>query len=150
MANQTGLEQLDDRRKRAERQVPRPHHARAAVATTTAEPAGPAVADQVPTRPASAEVGPLPVTLAAAQGAETASGPASESVTGRQRARRFRQTQVLFDARADAHLTELKKRAVMADVDLSASGILRRALDEYVETHGYDGIVTWFAEHGRP
>jgi len=56
---------------------------------------------------------------------------------------------VHLDDRADSHLTELKKRAVMGEVDLSASGVLRRALEEYVERHGYDGIVAWFAEHGR-
>lgn len=54
-----------------------------------------------------------------------------------------------LDDRADGHLTKLKKRAVMAEVDLSASAVLRQALNEYVERHGYDDIVAWFAEHRR-
>jgi len=41
------------------------------------------------------------------------------------------------------------QRAVLAEVDLSASAVLRQALSEYVERHGYDGVVAWFAEHGR-
>ena len=42
-------------------------------------------------------------------------------------------------------------RAVLAEVDLSASAVLRQALNEYVERRGYDGVVAWFAEaeHGR-
>jgi len=30
-----------------------------------------------------------------------------------------------------------------------ASAVLRQALNEYVERHGYDGVVAWFAAHGR-
>jgi len=41
------------------------------------------------------------------------------------------------------------QRAVLAEVDLSASAVLRQALNEYVERHGYDGVLAWFAEHGR-
>jgi len=37
----------------------------------------------------------------------------------------------------------------MAEVDLSASAVLRQALIEYVERHGYDGVAAWFAGHGR-
>ena len=36
-----------------------------------------------------------------------------------------------------------------AEVDLSASPVLRQALNGYVERHGYDGVVAWFAAHGR-
>jgi len=41
------------------------------------------------------------------------------------------------------------QRAVMAEVHLSASAMLRQALSEYVERHSYDGVVAWFAERGR-
>lgn len=149
MANQAGLDQLDARRKRAERQVPKPHHAKAPVAAVAGEPPVTAVEDLSQKRPATAETTSPAVALATGLVAEVAAAQAAEPIGDRQRTRRFRQTQVLFDARADAHLNELKKRAVMAEVDLSASGILRRALHEYVETHGYDAIVAWFAEHGR-
>lgn len=149
MANQAGLDQLDARRKRAERQVPKPHHAKAPVAAVAAQPPVAAVDERTQKKPVATETTSSPVTLASDPVTGAASVPTSEPVNDRQRTRRFRQTQVLFDARADAHLSELKKRAVMAEVDLSASAILRRALDEYVEAHGYDGIVTWFAEHPR-
>jgi len=38
---------------------------------------------------------------------------------------------------------------VVAEVDLSASAVLRQALNEYVERHGYNCVVAWFAERGR-
>jgi len=41
------------------------------------------------------------------------------------------------------------QQAVMAEVDLSASAVLRQALNKYVDRHGYDGVVAWCAEHGR-
>jgi hypothetical protein len=149
VANQTGLDQLDARRQRAARQVPTPHHAKARVAT--AEPAVETASDAAPTplsvNKTAPETTPEPVSPAPARTPKAA--PAPESAAAPQRKPRFRQTQVLFDARADAHLSELKKRAVMADVDLSASAVLRRALEEYVEAHSYDEIVAWFAEHGR-
>ncbi len=148
MANQAGLDQLDARRKRAERQIPKPHHAKAPV--TIVEPPGAAVENAALTPPAAPDtpVAP-PVASAPAPVTKTATAPAPQPAGAPQRKPRSRQTQVLLDARADAHLSELKKRGVMAEVDLSASAILRRALEEYVEAHGYDGIVAWFAEHGR-
>jgi hypothetical protein len=58
---------------------------------------------------------------------------------------------VHLDETADEHLTELRKRAVMADVDLSASAVLRLGLSELVERHGYDGIVKLFeADDSQP
>jgi len=41
------------------------------------------------------------------------------------------------------------QRAVMAEVDLSASAVLRQALNECVERQGYNCVVAWFAEPGR-
>lgn len=145
MANQAGIDQLDARRKRAERQVPKPHHAKAPVSATAGEPA-PAVDEE---RPGAIEATSSLVAPTEPPVAKVVSAPAPEPTAAPQRKPRARQTQVLFDARADSHLSEVKKRAVMADVDLSASAVLRKALDEYVEAHGYDGIVAWFAEHGR-
>ncbi len=148
MANQAGLDQLDARRKRAERQVPKPHHAKAPV--TSVEPPAAAADEAAPTPPTAPESpAPPPLASAPARVTNDAPAPAPDPAATPQRKPRSRQTQVLFDARADAHLSELKKRAVMAEVDLSASAVLRRALDEYVETHGYDRIVAWFGEHGR-
>ncbi len=147
MANQAGLDQLDARRKRAERQVPKPHHAKAPVVAPE-PPAAPAV-DEGPAQPTAPETAPSPVAPATAPAVKAASAATSEPAAPRQRKPGFRQTQVLFDTRADAHLSALKKHAVMADVSLSASAVMRQALEEYVEAHGYDGIVAWFAEHGR-
>jgi len=41
------------------------------------------------------------------------------------------------------------QRAVMAEVDLCGSAVLRQALNEYLERHGYDSVVARFAERGR-
>lgn len=144
MADQAGLQELEERRRR-KRQVPKPQHAKAIV--SPGEPAAearttPATHDEEPAPPAPAEVVPKAV-------ATTTPGPEAAASLPLRRRTRLRQTQVHLDDRADSHLTELKKRAVMGEVDLSASGVLRRALEEYVERHGYDGIVAWFAEHGR-
>jgi hypothetical protein len=69
---------------------------------------------------------------------------------------RVRATQVHLDQASEDHLRELRKRAVLADVDLTQSAVLRLALAELVEHHGYDRIVRMFAEdeptirRGRP
>ena len=61
-----------------------------------------------------------------------------------------------LDEIAEEHLTELRKRAVVGEVDLTASAVMRLALAELVERHGYDRIVRMFAEddvrlrRGRP
>jgi len=38
------------------------------------------------------------------------------------------------------------QRAGLAEVDLSASAVLRQALDSSVERYGYDGVVAWLAQ----
>jgi hypothetical protein len=69
---------------------------------------------------------------------------------------RVRATQVHLDEIAEEHLTELRKRAVVGEVDFTASAVMRLALAELVERHGYDRIVRMFAEddvrlrRGRP
>jgi hypothetical protein len=73
-----------------------------------------------------------------------------------QRRSRVRATQVHLDQVSEDHLRELRKRAVLADIDLTQSAVLRLALAELVEHHGYDRIVRMFAEdeptirRGRP
>jgi len=37
------------------------------------------------------------------------------------------------------------QRAGLAEVDLSASAVLRQALDSSVERYGYAGVVAWLA-----
>lgn len=147
MADRTGLDQLDARRKRVERRVPTPRHTKAPV---VAAPEA-AVADlELAAVPAASETPSAALeTPPVAPVVTPPSVVSPTSAVGRQGKTRSRQTQVLFDARADAHLNALKKHAVMADVSLSTSAVLRQALEEYVEARGYDGIVTWFAEHGR-
>lgn len=61
---------------------------------------------------------------------------------------RVRATQVHLDEAADDHLTELRKRAVLADVDMTASAVLRLALSELVQHYGYDRIVAMVADDG--
>ena len=101
-------------------------------------------ATSAPAEPAGLAALPAPPGVV---GAPVTAG--DSAATPLRRRSRLRQTQVHLDDRADGHLTALKKRAVMAEVDLSASAVLRQALSEYVERHGYDGVVAWFAEHGR-
>jgi hypothetical protein len=137
-----GLDQLDQRRKTAttpKRYVPEPKHEKAPtnraaslraptmaqkpVAAETREPAGPVV-----TEPPAAKQAPLAVP---------------------QRRSRVRPTQVHLDEASEEHLATLKKRAVLADVNLSASAVLRQALAEFVERHGYDDIINTFAADDR-
>lgn len=142
MADQAGLQELEDRRTRRTRQVPKPQHTKAAVSPSAPAAAAGATADAEP-------VAVAPPAASLVTPPEPAAPPEVAAAPTPRRRSRLRQTQVHLDDRADGHLTELKKRAVMAEVDLSASAVLRQALEEYVERHGYDGIVARFAEHGR-
>lgn len=141
MADQSGLQELESRRRRT-RQVPKPQHAKAAVSNSN-----PQVQEPPMTSASAAVEGRAPTV--SAETVDTAVVPPQPAAAPLRRRSRLRQTQVHLDDRADSHLTELKKRAVMGEVDMSASAVLRQALEEYVERHGYDGIVTWFALHGR-
>ncbi len=144
MADQAGLQELEARRRRT-RQVPRPQHPKASLINNEPTvPEAPPLATSAPAEPA--KLASLPVPPEVVDAPVTAGDSAAAPLRRRSR---LRQTQVHLDDRADGHLTELKKRAVMAEVDLSASAVLRQALSEYVERHGYDGVVAWFAEHGR-
>jgi hypothetical protein len=137
-----GLDQLDERRKTAakpRRYVPEPKHEKAAttrndVAPTPVTPPPAAAVDQPPD-PAPAVVEPP---------------AATERPLGvPQRRSRVRPTQVHLDEASEEHLAALKKLAVLADVTLSASAVLRQALAEYVERHGYDEIINIFAADDR-
>lgn len=141
MADQVGLQELEARRRRT-RQVPKPQHTKANV--TGEEPPVPEAPVEAMSARTEEVAPPSPI-----QAVDTAATPTEPAPSPPRRRSRLRQTQVHLDDRADGHLTELKKRAVMGEVDLSASAVLRQALNEYVERHGYDGIVAWFAEHGR-
>ena len=124
MADQAGLEQLDQRRaaatapNRPERLVPTPKHRKAAVTPTT-----PATE---PALPKAAEVTP--------------EGPTS--VTAPRRRSRVRPTQVHLDEASEAHLAALKRQAVVAGAPFTASAALRLALHELIEAHGYDGVLS--------
>lgn len=72
------------------------------------------------------------------------------------RRQRVRATQVHLDELSEDHLNNIKKRAVLTDVDLTNSAVLRLALAELVDRYGYERIVAMF-EHdegrvrrGRP
>jgi len=143
VADQAGLQELEARRRRT-RQVPKPQHPKASLINSEPTvPEAPPLTSSAPAEPAKLAASPVPP--------EVVNAPvtAGDAATPLRRRSRLRQTQVHLDDRADGQLTELKKRAVMAEVDLSASAVLRQALNEYVERHGYDGVVAWFAERGR-
>ncbi len=64
---------------------------------------------------------------------------------------RVRPTQVHLDEASEDHLMAIRKRAVLIDVAVTNSAVLRLALAELVERHGHDGVVTLFAEdENRP
>lgn len=150
MAPPDGLDALEQRRadRAGKRRLPPARHPKVEAPRSeepAAEGAESAPAPEVPAEPASVTPpGPSRATERAAK-PEPAAEPAAR------RRSRVRATQVHLDEAADEHLTELRKRAVMADVDLSASAILRLGLSELVERLGYDGIVELFAsDESRP
>ena len=150
-----GLDALDRRRAQANgRRMPPARHPKAprAAATATTVPeahiavdlpvSGERAAEKIPRKPVEA---PQPVPVVE-----------NRQETPQRRRSRVRATQVHLDEIADNHLTELRKRAVLSEVDLTSSAILRLALSELVDRHGYDGIVSIFANddgrlrRGRP
>lgn len=146
MSDLTGLDQLEQRQQvassRAKRHVPPAKHPKAPIKRSP-EGAG-TQEESSPTRPERREPSAAPT------GAEAQSPPVLR------RRSRVRPTQVHLDETAEDHLSALKKRAVNADVALTASAVLRMALAELVERYGYDRIVEMFAEDasqlrpGRP
>jgi hypothetical protein len=153
MALADGLDALDQRRaaRSTKRRLPPARHPKAAAAPADIQPAGQASAPAV-----EPEITPPGPTEASPDAAETSAGAQRLPEPVPRRRSRVRATQVHLDERADDHLTELRKRAVLADVDLTSSAVLRLALTEFVDRHGYDGIVRLFAEddsrirRGRP
>ncbi len=140
-----GMDELLARREvgKSRRYVPNPKHPKAAI--PAAQPAADLTTDHISTT-AEAVAGP-DLAEAGEQG--------SEQPVLRRRSR-VRPTQVHLDEASEDHLTAIRKRAVMADVPISNSAVLRLALAELVERHSYDRIVTLFAEDanqprpGRP
>ena len=156
-----GLVQLVDQRARRTggRGLPPPQHRKAEPATGS-EPAA-VSASEPPTE--DGIVGVVAPTLAdeeqsAHQVSARAAAPApnAEPIGVPRRRSRVRPTQVHLDDVSEEHLTELRKRAVMADVDLTQSAVVRMALAELVDRYGYDRIVSMFADtepgirRGRP
>lgn len=156
--SESGLHQMDELRQRARRQVPPVRHPPKRQPAPAAEPppAAPAEAADnagepvVDLRDSAAD--PLPASVDAPRQAQ-ADDPVERPVRRRQR---VRATQVHLDELSEEHLSNLKKRAVLADVDLTNSAVLRLALAELVERHGYDRIVAMFEQdqgrlrRGRP
>lgn len=161
--SESGLQQMDELRERARRQVPPVRHPpKRAVSSAGAEPA-PAPAEGAD-KTRAAEADPPVVDLRdvpasrPAPATEEGSSAQPEAVPERpvRRRQRVRATQVHLDELSEDHLSTLKKRAVLADVDLTNSAVLRLALAEFVERHGYDRIVAMFEQdqgrlrRGRP
>lgn len=157
-----GLAELRAQRSRrtAGRGLPAPQHPKA---EPVPEPEPdvderPTVASAQPSAPAEdARDGPEPSASKTADRVGSAAVAEPEPpLAPVQRRSRVRATQVHLDQVSEDHLRELRKRAVLADVDLTQSAVLRLALAELVERHGYDRIVRIFAEdeptirRGRP
>lgn len=154
--SESGLEQMDELRQRARRQVPPVRHPRKPPVPSVKENPAPAP-EQETTRT------PEPVvdlrdtsTDPPSSSIDRESSPDGSTERPVRRRQRVRATQVHLDELSEDHLTNIKKRAVLADVDLTNSAVLRLALAELVDRHGYDRIVTMF-EHdegrvrrGRP
>jgi hypothetical protein len=149
MADLVGLDQLEQRRSaaasgRAKRNVPPAKHPKAAVQ----HPAEAAVVAEEHT--ARRVAGPQ-ATEPEPANTETDSPPAPV-----RRRSRVRPTQVHLDEASEEHLASLKKLAVMSDVALTSSAVLRMALAELVERYSYQRIVEMFADDphqprpGRP
>lgn len=149
-----GLDQMAERRARAKRPVPVVKHRR--VATSPGEAPQTAEAVEDPTTPIVVE----PEAPDTPRPKATTSRPSKPAVVepepSARRRNRVRATQIHVDDVADEHLSALRKKAVLADVDLTSSAVFRLALSELVERHGYDGIVALFADdedrlrRGRP
>jgi len=141
-----GMDELLARREvgKGRRYVPMPKHPKAAV--STASPTTDPETDRIGTRAVAVAEKTAP--------ADTGEAPSAQPVAHRRS--RVRPTQVHLDEASEDHLTAIRKRAVMADVPISNSAVLRLALAELVEHHSYDRIVTLFAEDesqprpGRP
>ena len=151
MSDLTGLDQLDQRQRaasvRAKRQIPPAKHPKASIKHShEAETPGvdAALIDASPTVVEHSEPAAVP-----------AVAPETDQPAIRRRSR-VRPTQVHLDETSEDHLNALKKRAVNADVALTASAVLRMALAELVDRYGYDHIVDIFADDasqprpGRP
>lgn len=159
-----GLAALDRKRTEAaatRRRLPPPRHAKAghdspvpSGADTQDPPAAEAAQGGTAHQSASPlPASPAPLTVPATPPPAPATGSPPPQTHRRSR---VRATQVHLDEISEEHLNNLRKRSVMAEVDLTNSAVLRLALAELVERHGYDQIVEMFAQdegrlrRGRP
>lgn len=156
MAPADGLAALEQRRARAtagKRRLPPARHPKA----EQPPPAAVIAPEPAASEPEAAHRLPAPPPLKAVESPTATAELELAHQPPPRRRNRVRATQVHLDEAADEHLNELRKRAVLGDIDLTSSAVLRLALTELVERHGYDGIVTIFAEddagrirRGRP
>lgn len=161
--SEIGLQQMDELRQRARRQVPPVRHPPKRAAASSGEGPTPAPAEE-PNETSAPDTDQSVVDMRDVSASRLPSStdegrpaqPESLPEPPVRRRQRVRATQVHLDELSEDHLNNLKKRAVLADVDLTNSAVLRLALAEFVERHGYDRIVAMF-EHdegrlrrGRP
>lgn len=162
-----GLAELQAQRSRrtGSRGLPAPQHRKAQpqpapepaeqAEAAEAEPVVDVREDPAPEPVPEPEPMPAPKPVERRAGSRAVPQP-QETPAPTQRRNRVRATQVHLDQASEDHLSELRKRSVMADVDLTQSAVLRLALAELVDRHGYDRIVQMFADdeplirRGRP
>jgi len=61
----------------------------------------------------------------------------------------LRAAQVYLDATTDDHLRRIRAAALVGGGDVTNSAVVRRSVAEFVERHGYDGIVELLSEDPR-
>ncbi len=61
----------------------------------------------------------------------------------------LRAAQVYLDGTTDDHLRRIRAAALVGCGDVTNSAVVRRSVAEFVERHGYDGIVELLSEDPR-
>ncbi len=61
----------------------------------------------------------------------------------------LRAAQVYLDGTTDDHLRRIRAAALVGGGDVTNSAVVRRSVAEFVERHGYDGIVELLSEDPR-
>jgi hypothetical protein len=61
----------------------------------------------------------------------------------------LRAAQVYLDGTTDDHLRRIRAEALVGGGDVTNSAVVRRSVAEFVERHGYDGIVELLSEDPR-
>lgn len=73
----------------------------------------------------------------------TTAKTASKDAAGEKQA--LRAAQIYMDPTTDDHLRRIKAAALVEGTDVTGSAVVRRAVAELVERHGYDGVVRLIA-----